>query len=211
LAERDKTVSSELGPLTVQELSERVGMTVRNLREWQTLGLLPHPEVRGRTGYYDPAVVERIEGIKRLHSEGFPLDLIRRMLEASGESGEQVMRFAHDLRAPFREGESRERLAGIDERLAALGLTPQQIQEAMVEVRGHLDKIAQLFEQVWLDHIWEPFIAAGAPDDQLPALQARLAEVQPLAMDAVVGLFTVAMEAKIEEGIAREVARAAER
>ena len=33
----------------------------------------------------------------------FPLELIRRMLEASGESGEEVMRFARALRAPFRE------------------------------------------------------------------------------------------------------------
>ena len=76
--------------------------------------------------------------------------------------------------------------------------------------RAQLDKIAALLEQVWVDHIWEPFIEAGPPQDRLPALQATLAEVQPLATDAVAGLFTVAMEAQIERGIAREVARAAQ-
>lgn len=234
--------------LTVNELAERVGMTVRNLREWQTLGLLPHPEVRGRTGYYDPSAVRRIEGIRRLHGQGFPLDLIRRLLEASGESGDEVMQFALDLRAPFRERDApvvdrdewlrqwgagpgdlaravdlglvRERddgklefasarVARVGETLGGLGLTSAQILDATAEIRDHLDRIAQLFEQVWLDHIWEPFVEAGMPEDRIPALQATLAEVQPLAVDAVVGLFTVAMEAKIEEGIAREVGRAA--
>jgi DNA-binding transcriptional MerR regulator len=236
-------------PLTVSELAERVGMTVRNLREWQGLGLLPRPEVRGRTGYYDPSVVSRIEGIKALHAEGFPLDLIRRLLEASGESGEEVMRFARALRAPFREADApvvdreewqeswgagpdelaravelglvRERpdgklefassrIARVGETLRGVGLSPQEILDATAEIRAQLDKIAALFEQVWLDHIWEPFIEAGAPQDRLGALQATLAEVQPLATDAVAGLFTVAMEARIEQGIAREVARAAE-
>ena len=223
-------------------------MTVRNVREWQALGLLPRPEVRGRTGYYDPSVVSRIEGIKALHAEGFPLDLIRRMLEAGGESGEEVMRFARALRAPFRDTDApvidrdewretwgggraelaravelglvRERpdgrlefassrLARVGETLRGLGLSPREILDATAAIRAQLDKIAALFEQVWLDHIWEPFIEAGAPQDRLPALQATLGEVQPLATDAVVGLFTVAMEAQIEQGIARELARAA--
>jgi DNA-binding transcriptional MerR regulator len=247
LADRDKSEASADRALTVQELADRVGMTVRNLREWQTLGLLPRPDVRGRVGYYDPSVVERIEGIQRLHAEGFPLDLIRRMLHASGASGDEVMRFARALRAPFRESDApvvdrdewltswgagpaelaravelglvRERpdgklefassrVARVGETLGGLGLTAKQILDATGEIREHLDRIAQVFEQVWLDHIWEPFVDAGMPEDQLPALQATLAEVQPLATETVVGLFTVAMEATIEAGIAREVARA---
>ena len=31
--------------LTIDELARRVGMTVRNLREWRTLGLLPAAEI----------------------------------------------------------------------------------------------------------------------------------------------------------------------
>ncbi|MGH7856147.1 MAG: MerR family transcriptional regulator, partial [Candidatus Binatia bacterium] len=38
--------------LTIDELAKGVGMTVRNLREWRTLGLLPPAEMRGRVGYY---------------------------------------------------------------------------------------------------------------------------------------------------------------
>jgi DNA-binding transcriptional MerR regulator len=236
--------------LTIDELAQRVGMTVRNLREWRTLGLLPRAEIRGRVGYYDPAVVARIEGIQRLHAEGFPLELIRRMLDMSGDLGDEVMRFAGALRAPFREQDApvvdlaewesrwgasgpddlhralelgliRERADGrlefasarvarVGEALHALGLSLQEILDATAEIRANADRIADLFEQVWLRHVWQPFIDAGMPEDSLPRLQETLAQVQPLAMDAVVALFTVAMEAKIEEGIAREVARAAE-
>jgi len=251
LADDHNSEDAATESLTIHELSERVGMTVRNLREWKTLGLLPAAEVRGRTGYYDPRVVDRIEGIKRLHGEGFPLDLIRRMLEASGGSGDEVMRFAHALRAPFRDADppvvepgewssrwgdgsaadldravaiglvreradgrlefASERVAEVGESLRALGLSLEEILDASARIRDRLDDIAELFEQVWLLHIWEPFVEDGMPEERLPELQGTLGRVQPLAMDAVAGLFAVAMEAKIEEGIAREIARASAR
>ena len=56
-------------------------MTVRNLREWRTLGLLPAAQMRGRIGYYDASVEARIKEIQQLHADGFTLELIRRMLE----------------------------------------------------------------------------------------------------------------------------------
>jgi hypothetical protein len=102
------------------------------------------------------------------------------------------------------------RLARAGETLRGLGLGADEILDATAEIRAQLDRIAALFEQVWLDHIWEPFIEAGAPQEQLPALQATLAEVQPLATDTVAALFAVAMEARVTQGIAREVARAAQ-
>src|SRR5687768_15696025 len=98
-----KPESSEGAALTIDELAQRVGMTVRNLREWRTLGLLPAPEIRGRVGYYEPAVVTRVEWIKQLQAQGFTLELISRMLAASDGSSEDVMRLASALRAPFRE------------------------------------------------------------------------------------------------------------
>src|SRR3954470_4127751 len=97
---RRKAQQSESDALTIGDLADRVGMTVRNLREWRTLGLLPPAEIRGRVGYYDDAVVSRVEGIQRLQSEGFTLELIRRILDASGDLGDEVMRLAGALRAP---------------------------------------------------------------------------------------------------------------
>jgi DNA-binding transcriptional MerR regulator len=197
------------GALTVDELAERVDMSVRNLREWKTLGLLPPAELRGRVGYYSPEVVDRVERIKRLHSEGFTLELISRMLDTGGDAGDEVMRLAETLRAPVRETEGR--MAEIAISLQELGLSVDDFLEASAEIRGHTERIAAIFERVWLDSVWEPFVAAGMPESELPRLQETAAKVKPLAVDAVVALFTSAMDAQIEGGIARELARQDER
>ena len=36
--------------LTIDELAQRTGLTTRNIRAYQSRGLLPPPEVRVRTG-----------------------------------------------------------------------------------------------------------------------------------------------------------------
>ena len=198
--------------LTIDELAERLGMTVRNLREWRTLGLLPPPEKRGRVGYYSPEVVDRVERIQKLHDEGFTLELIARMLDASGDAGDEVMQLAETLRAPYlAESEAGERIGQIGASLQELGLSVEQILDANARIRGHVDSIAEIFEQVWLEAIWEPFVEAGMPEGDLPRIQETAARVRPLALDAVVALFTVSMDAQIERGIARELGRALER
>ncbi len=39
--------------LTVEQLAAEVSMSVRNIRNHHTRGLLPPPEVRARVGYYN--------------------------------------------------------------------------------------------------------------------------------------------------------------
>jgi DNA-binding transcriptional MerR regulator len=77
-------------------------MTVRNIRAHQSRGLLPPPEVRGRTGYYGPDHVARIELIKEMQSEGFNLELIRRLVDTAARGSEgELLRFTRGLREPF--------------------------------------------------------------------------------------------------------------
>ena len=71
--------------LTIDELARETGLTVRNLRSHHARGLLPPPEVRGRTGYYGPEHVERLRLILQLQSEGLKLEGIKRLLADSGE------------------------------------------------------------------------------------------------------------------------------
>ncbi len=60
--------------LTIDELAAASGTTARRVRSLQTLGLLPHPELRGRTGLYGPAHRDRLEAILRLQDKGFSLE-----------------------------------------------------------------------------------------------------------------------------------------
>jgi len=87
--------------LTIDELARRIGMTVRNIRAHQSRGLLPAPEVRGRTGFYGADHIARLELIQELQAEGFNLDLIRRLLDNAGGSSSEVLRFKHALAQPF--------------------------------------------------------------------------------------------------------------
>ena len=59
--------------MTIDELAAAAGTTTRQVRSFQSLGLLPHPELRGRTGIYDDRHRDRLAAIFRLQAAGFSL------------------------------------------------------------------------------------------------------------------------------------------
>lgn len=87
--------------LTIDELAARAGLTVRNVRNYQSRGLIPPPEVRGRVGYYGKEHVVRLQLIREMQAEGFNLAAIGRLLEQAEGSGEEVLGFTRSLMAPF--------------------------------------------------------------------------------------------------------------
>lgn len=89
--------------MTIDELARRTGMTVRNIRAHQSRGLVPPPEVRGRTGYYGDEHLERVALIQELQADGFNLESIRKLLEGAGGSSSEVLNFSRTLRAPFED------------------------------------------------------------------------------------------------------------
>jgi DNA-binding transcriptional MerR regulator len=89
--------------MTIGELAERTGMTVRNIRAHQTRGLLPPPVVHGRTGYYNEDHVARIELTRELQAEGLNLEAIRRMQESVDGAATEIHGLTRSLRAPFEE------------------------------------------------------------------------------------------------------------
>jgi DNA-binding transcriptional MerR regulator len=99
-------VAGESDGLTIDELAQRVGMTARNVRAYQSRGLIPPPALKGRTGYYDQEHVARLEMIRDLQAEGFNLEAIRRILErAPGGSLGEVLDFTRAASAPFGDEE----------------------------------------------------------------------------------------------------------
>jgi len=80
-------------------------MTVRNIRAHQSRGLLQPPVVRGRTGFYGPEHVARIELIKEMQADGFSLELNPPARRQRGRSSSEVLRFTRALREPFGDEE----------------------------------------------------------------------------------------------------------
>ena len=99
--------------MTIRQLAERTGMTVRNIRAHQTRGLLPPPVVRGRTGYYNEEHVARIELTREMQADGLNLEAIRRVFETSdGSAVAEIFDFTRALRMPFEDESAGDLRAG---------------------------------------------------------------------------------------------------
>ena len=95
--------ASDTASMTIDELARETGMTVRNIRAHQSRGLLPAPEVRGRTGFYGPEHESRINLIRELQADGYKLEAISRLLDSAGGSSDEVLRFTRAVKAPFED------------------------------------------------------------------------------------------------------------
>jgi DNA-binding transcriptional MerR regulator len=91
---------------TIDQLAQASGVTVRNIRAHQSRGLLPAPEVRGRTGFYTREHVARLQLINEMQTDGFNLNAIKRILDGMppGSAGE-VLGFERALRTPWGDEE----------------------------------------------------------------------------------------------------------
>jgi DNA-binding transcriptional MerR regulator len=68
--------------LSIEELSEETGVSVRSIRNYQHKGLLMGPLVVGRVGVYSPAHVKRLSSITELLAVDYSLSSIARLFAA---------------------------------------------------------------------------------------------------------------------------------
>ena len=179
----DRTES--LPGVTIDELAQRTRLTVRNIRAYQSRGLLQPPELRGRTGYYGEEHVARIELIRELQSEGFNLAAIRRLIEGAGGETEEVLRFTQAVREPFEQEESRE--VGLDELSQMWGdrADPRILQRAL-----ELGLLRELGDDRY--------------EERSPRLGRAGLELARLGIDPETGLDVIAAARRHAEGVADE-------
>jgi DNA-binding transcriptional MerR regulator len=99
-AREQKSTSSD-HELTIEQLAAEVGMTVRNIRNHHSRGLLPAPEVRARVGFYGADHVARLRLILDLQADGFNLAAIERLLSGSDGLAERLLGLRHAVTTPF--------------------------------------------------------------------------------------------------------------
>jgi DNA-binding transcriptional MerR regulator len=118
---------SDTPELTVEQLAHATGMSVRNIRNHQSRGLLPPPEVRARIGYYGPQHVARLRLIQEMQADGLKLTAIQRLIGEHGASAERFVGLRQAITAPFESespevltvGELAERFGPVDEKTLA--------------------------------------------------------------------------------------------
>jgi DNA-binding transcriptional MerR regulator len=243
---------AEHDELTIDELARRTGMTVRNIRAHQSRGLLPPPDVRGRTGFYGPAHEQRITLIRELQADGFKLEAISRLLDSAGGSNEEVLRFTRAVKAPFEEEtpqivtaeelaerfsdagskaaemlrraeklgllrplgdgnfeELSPRLGRASSEIRALGIPTETALSIARDLRKQADAVAKAFVELFIKEIWEPFEDQGRPENDLPKVREALERLRPVATDALMGMFQLAMTEAVERRLGRELERMA--
>ena len=87
--------------LTIEQLAAEVGMSVRNIRNHQSRGLLPAPEVRARIGYYNSDHVARLRLIIDLQADGFNLAAIERLMSSSGGAAGRLLGLRNAMTTPY--------------------------------------------------------------------------------------------------------------
>ena len=230
-------VAGNPASMTIDELARQARTTTRNIRNYQTLGLLPPPSVVGRVGYYGEGHLGRLRLIARLQEQGFTLAAIRELLRAweQGRSLGDLLGFEQVLTAPWTVEEpeylTAEQLlelfpqaaqdaslglraielgliqpagdrfrvpsptmlrAGAE--LGAAGIPLAATQEEFAALRSDMERIAARFVDLFERYVWQPFVAAGMPSQQLPQVTDTLRRMRTLAATSVQAMLAQAME-----------------
>lgn len=174
--------------MTIDELAQRTGMTVRNIRAHQSRGLLSPPEVRGRTGYYGPEHARRIEFIRDLQRDGFNLKLIKRLLDTAGGLDEELLRFSREVRRPFGELGVRElEPEALMRRWRSSD--PELLRRALELGVARRREDGKLEESVRLGRVSEEIVALGIPAESALEVAAALKRHSAAVSRAFVELF----------------------
>jgi DNA-binding transcriptional MerR regulator len=235
--------------MTIDALAQRTGMTVRNIRAHQSRGLLPPPDIAGRTGYYGAKHVARLALIAEMQADGFNLAAIKRLLQDSEGSESEMLGFRRALLSW--ENEEPELLAAEElierlqltaapdprlleramksgflvdlgegrfevpsptlfraaEELRKLGIPAETALSVLEQIERSSRSIARSFTKLFFEQIWRPFAEAGQPEEEWPAVHEALERLRPLAGDAVLAVFRLAMAEATEKRFGEELER----
>lgn len=141
--------------MTIDELAAAAGTTTRHVRSLQTIGLLPRPELRARTGQYGVRHLARLVGVLRLQDEGFSLRSLSALF-AAHDRGESL---ASVLGMEPAESHSRR----TDDAAAADADSAELYGFAALEQRGRAEKplLWVVPTTMWDDGMWDDGPTSG--------------------------------------------------
>jgi len=169
---------SDDGQMTIEELASQAGTATTTVRMYQSKGLLPPPERRGRIGYYGQGHLARLRLIAQLQEQGFSLASIKRLTDAweSGRGLDAVLGLETQVAAVWApEPPARLKLGEFKDLFGGQRITPAVIQRAIRMGLVGFDGIAVTVKSPKLLEIGLELVRAGIPVaemmDELEALQ----------------------------------------
>lgn len=174
--------------LTLDELTERVGLSVRNIRFYTSKGLVPPPLRQGRSGFYSADHVARLELVRELQEHGFTLSAIKGYVDRIPEDATPSDIALHlSLLTPVtgdRDVDVRDGLVGVG--------VPSTAAEAVAEVYArHGQQVADELSEIVRTYVWPSVREKGGSVEDLRALVHRL---KPLTIAGLVTAYEQAMD-----------------
>lgn len=181
------------GGLTVDQLAQRVGMTVRNVRAYATRGLLPPPRLVGRTGYYGSDHVARLTLVRDLLAQGYTLAAVEKSVAGDRSVDAGPLALHRALMAPWQPDAPQETdlqtlavRAGTDDLDATREVAAELARMGVVELLP--DGRLRVLDPPLLDAGLRG-VRLGLPAPALVAAQQRVVELVEQAAEAYVAMF----------------------
>lgn len=194
--------------LTISQLATYAGVTVRAVRHYHKIGLLPEP-ARNDSGYrtYDAEAVVRLIRINTLATAGVPLARVQELLDSDPRTfADGIKAIDKDLRTEIRRlQDSRQRLAA----LAGgdhLALPPSVV--------GYLDRLRSLgVDERYLELEGDAWImiAAQLPDEIDSIIEAKQADLDDPEVVRLYRLISEALDWSPDDPRVVEIADSLER
>jgi DNA-binding transcriptional MerR regulator len=94
--------------------------------------------------------------------------------------------------------------------VVGLGVPPDDLITAQMQVNEHVREIAQTYVQMFLRSGLQAFLDGGAPPEQLERVRNTVSRLQPAAAQALLAAFRTEMAAAVEEAVGTVLSQLAE-
>jgi len=174
--------------LTLDQLTERTGVSARNVRFYASRGLVPPPIRRGRSGYYGPDHLARLELVRELQGHGFTLSAIERYVERIPATATPSDIARHlSLLAPV----TGDRDVDVHEGLSGMGISAEAAAAVADVYAEHGRQVAEELSEIVRTMVWPQFREAGYTAEQLREFIHRL---KPLTIAGLVTAYEQAID-----------------
>ena len=89
--------------------------------------------------------------------------------------------------------------------VVALGIPPDAVVAAQQRVTEHAQEAARIYVDMFRDTVWRAFADAGQPPEEWPRVQSAVERVQPVATQAMLATFRLAMAQAVDEALGEEL------
>ena len=180
--------------LTVDQLAQRVGMTVRNVRAYAARGLLPPPRLVGRTGYYGPAHVARLTLVRDLLAQGYTLAAVQKAVaDEPGSDTGGALALHRSLIAPWQPDAPQE--TDLETLATRAGTGDVEAAEQVAQTLAGMG-VLELLDDGQVRVLDPPLLDAGIrgvrlglPAEALVAAQQQVVELVERAAEIYVAMF----------------------